>query len=75
MDMCDPPDIDMVAQAILQRAESCRQQLLHAGATVQHTSVQCFRNAPLDEETTSMFACRVAHSTFVGAEYGSIPRQ
>jgi hypothetical protein len=37
MDMCNPPDLDMVAQAVLLWAGSCRQQLLHAGATVQNT--------------------------------------
>jgi hypothetical protein len=51
MDMCNPPDPDMVAQAVLQWAGSCRQQLLHAGATVQNTSVQCFRFAPLGGES------------------------
>jgi hypothetical protein len=40
MDMCIPPDSDMVAQAVLQWAGSCRQQLLHAGATVHNTHVQ-----------------------------------
>jgi hypothetical protein len=35
--MCNPPDLDMVAQAVLLWAGSCRQQLLHAGATVQNT--------------------------------------
>jgi hypothetical protein len=39
MDMCNPPDLDMVAQAVLLWAGSCRQQLLHAGATVQNTYV------------------------------------
>jgi hypothetical protein len=42
--------LDMVAQAVLLWAGSCRQQLLHAGATVQNTYVQCFRTAPLGEE-------------------------
>jgi hypothetical protein len=51
MDMCNPPDLDMVAQAVLHWAGSCRQQLLHAGATVQNTYVQCFRTAPLGEES------------------------
>jgi hypothetical protein len=51
VDMCNPPDLDMVAQAVLLWAGSCRQQLLHAGATVQNTSVQCFRTAPLGEES------------------------
>jgi hypothetical protein len=51
MDMCNPPDLDMVAQAVLLWAGSCRQQLLHAGATVQNTYVQCFRTAPLGEES------------------------
>jgi hypothetical protein len=32
-------------------AGNCRQQLLHAGATVQNTYVQCFRTAPLGEES------------------------
>jgi hypothetical protein len=41
----------MVAQAVLLWAGSCRQQLLHAGATVQNTYVQCFRTAPLGEES------------------------
>jgi hypothetical protein len=49
--MCNPPDLDMVAQAVLVWAGSCRQQLLHAGATVQNTYVQCFRTAPLGEES------------------------
>jgi hypothetical protein len=49
--MCNPPDLDMIAQAVLLWAGSCRQQLLHAGATVQNTYVQCFRNAPLGEES------------------------
>jgi hypothetical protein len=50
MDMCNPPDLDMVAQAVLHWAGSCRQQL-HAGATVQNTYVQCFRTALLGEES------------------------
>jgi hypothetical protein len=41
----------MGTQAILQWVGSCRQQLLHAGATVQHTYVQCFRTAPLGDES------------------------
>jgi hypothetical protein len=49
--MCNPPDLDMVAQAVLLWAGRCRQQLLHAGATVQNTSVQCFRTALLGEES------------------------
>jgi hypothetical protein len=49
--MCNPPDLDMVAQAVLLWAGSCRQQLLYAGATVQNTYVQCFRTAPLGEES------------------------
>jgi hypothetical protein len=49
--MCNPPDLDMVAQAVLLWAGSCRQQLLHAGATVQSTYVQCFRTGPLGEES------------------------
>jgi hypothetical protein len=51
MDMCNPPDLDRVAQAVLLWAESCRQQLLHVGATVQNTYVQCFRTAPLGDES------------------------
>jgi hypothetical protein len=51
MDMCSPPDLDMVAQAVLLWAGSCRQQLLHAGTTVQSTSVQCFCTTPLSEES------------------------
>jgi hypothetical protein len=51
IDMCNPPDLDMVDQAVLLWAGSCRQQLLHAGATVQNTYVQCFRTAPLGEES------------------------
>jgi hypothetical protein len=41
--MCNPPALDMVAQAVLLWAGSCRQQLLHAGATVQNTCkhLQC----------------------------------
>jgi hypothetical protein len=50
-DMCTPPDLDMVAQAVLLWAGSCRQELLHAGATVQNTYVQCFCTAPLGEES------------------------
>jgi hypothetical protein len=50
----NPPDLDMVAQAVLHWAGGCRQQLLHAGATattfVQNTSVHCFRTALLGEE-------------------------
>jgi hypothetical protein len=46
MDTCNPPD--MVAQVVLHWAGSCRQQLLHAGAIVQNTYVQCLRTAPLD---------------------------
>jgi hypothetical protein len=49
--MCNPPDLDMVAQAVLLWAGSCRQQLLHAGATVQNTYVQCVHTAPLGEES------------------------
>jgi hypothetical protein len=49
--MCNPPDLDVVAQAVLLWAGSCRQQLLHAGTTVQNTYVQCFRTAPLGEES------------------------
>jgi hypothetical protein len=49
--MCNPPDLDMVAQAVLLWAGSCRQQLLHAGATVLNTYVQCFCTAPLGEES------------------------
>jgi hypothetical protein len=49
MDMCNPPD--MVAQAVLLWAGSYRQQLLHVGATVQNIYVQCFRTAPLGEES------------------------
>jgi hypothetical protein len=45
MDIYSPPDLDMVAQAVLHWAGSCRQQLLHVGATVQNTFVQCFRAA------------------------------
>jgi hypothetical protein len=37
MYMCNSPDLDMVAQAVLHWAGSCRQQLLHAGATEQTT--------------------------------------
>jgi hypothetical protein len=49
--MCNPPVLDMVAQAVLHWAGSCRQQLLYAGATVQNPYVQCFRTAPLGEES------------------------
>jgi hypothetical protein len=49
--MGNPPDLDMVAQAVLLWAGSCRQQLLHAGAILQNTCVQCFRTAPLGEES------------------------
>jgi hypothetical protein len=51
MDICNPPDVDMVAQAVLHWAGSCRQQFLHAGATVQNTSMHCFRTTPLGEES------------------------
>jgi hypothetical protein len=51
MDKCSPPDLDMVAQAVLHWSGSCRQQLLRAGATVQINYVQCFRTAPLGEES------------------------
>jgi hypothetical protein len=52
-EMCNPPNLDMVAQAVLLWAGSCWQQLQHAGATlsVQNTYVQCFRTAPLGEES------------------------
>jgi hypothetical protein len=40
MDMCNPPDLDIVVHAHLQWDESCRQQLLRAGATVQTSSLQ-----------------------------------
>jgi hypothetical protein len=49
--MCNPPNLDMVDQAVLLWAGICRQQLLHAGATVQNTYMQCFRTAPLGEES------------------------
>jgi hypothetical protein len=57
MDMCNPPDLDMVAQAVLHWAGSCKQQLLHAGATVQNTYVQCFRIALLGEESRPHHVC------------------
>jgi hypothetical protein len=47
--MVAPPNSDMVAQAVLQWAGSCRKLLLHASATVQNTNMQCFRSAPLGE--------------------------
>jgi hypothetical protein len=66
MDMYNPPDLDMVAQTVLVRAGSCRQQHLHAGATVQNTYVQCFRTAPLGEESRLhpylRAALRIPHS-------------
>jgi hypothetical protein len=66
MDMRKPPDLDLVAQAVLNWAKSCREQLLHAGATVQNTYVQCFRTAPLGEEARPHpFFCaglRIPHS-------------
>jgi hypothetical protein len=37
LDMCNPPDLDMMAQAVLLWAGSCKQQLLDAGAAVQNT--------------------------------------
>jgi hypothetical protein len=37
VEMCNPPNMDIVAQAVLYWAGSCRQQLLYAGATVQNT--------------------------------------
>jgi hypothetical protein len=49
--MCNPPDLDMVAQAVLHWAGSSMQQLLHAGATGQIVYVQCFPTAPLGEES------------------------
>jgi hypothetical protein len=51
METCNTPDQDMVAQAVPQWAGSCRQQLLHAGVTLQNTYVQCFCSAPLGEES------------------------
>jgi hypothetical protein len=51
LDICNPPDLDMVAHAVLHWAGSCRQQFLHAGATVKNTYVRCFRTAPLGEES------------------------
>jgi hypothetical protein len=53
MDMCNPPNLDMVAQAVQHWAESYMQKLLHADAAVQNTPVQCFRTAPLGEESRS----------------------
>jgi hypothetical protein len=50
-----PPDLDMVAQAVLHWAGSCRQQLLHAGATVQNASTQRFRM--LDHIHICMLGC------------------
>jgi hypothetical protein len=41
----------MVTHAFLHWAGSCRQQLLHAGATVQNTCVHCLHTAPLGEES------------------------
>jgi hypothetical protein len=68
--MCNPPDLDMVAQAVLLWAGSCRQQLLHAGATVQNTYVQCFRTAPLGEESRPhpylRAGLRIPHSLVLG---------
>jgi hypothetical protein len=74
MDICTLPDLDMVAQAVLHWTGSRRQHILHAGATVQNTFVRCFRTAPRCD-ITSIFACWVAHSTFVCAEHGSVPPQ
>jgi hypothetical protein len=51
MDICNPPDLDMAAHAVLHWAGSCWQQLLNAGATVQNTYVQGFRTTPLGEES------------------------
>jgi hypothetical protein len=51
MEMYSLPDLDMVAQAILHWAGSCRQQLLHAVAAMQNTYMQCFCTAPLGEES------------------------
>jgi hypothetical protein len=46
-----PLDLDMVAQALLHWAGSCRQQPLHACATVHSTYMQRFRTAPLGKES------------------------
>jgi hypothetical protein len=66
MDVCNPPDLDMVAQAVPQWVGSCRQQLLHVGATVQNTYVQCFHTAPLGGESPPhpylRAGLRIAHS-------------
>jgi hypothetical protein len=56
-DICNPPDLDMVAYTALIWAGSCRQQLLHAGATVQYTYVQCFRSAPLSVSLDHIHIC------------------
>jgi hypothetical protein len=51
MDISNQPELGMVNQAVLHWAGSCRQQLLHAGATVQNTYVQCFCTTPLSEKS------------------------
>jgi hypothetical protein len=55
-----------VAQVVLHWAGSCRQQLLHAGTAVQSTYVQCFRTAPLGEESRPhpylRVGLRISHS-------------
>jgi hypothetical protein len=55
MDMSNPPDMDMVTQAVLLWAGSCRQQLLQAGATVQN--VQCFCTVSLGECLDHIHIC------------------
>jgi hypothetical protein len=56
----------MVDHAVLHWDGSCRQQLHHAGATVQNTYVQCFRTVPLGEESRPnpylRAGLRIAHS-------------
>jgi hypothetical protein len=40
-----------IRHGVLHWVGSCRQQLFHGGATVQNTYVQCFRKAPLGEDS------------------------
>jgi hypothetical protein len=49
--MCNSPEFHFMAQAVLHWAGNCRQQLLHAGATVQNTYAQYFGTALLGGES------------------------
>jgi hypothetical protein len=69
MDMCNPPDLNMVAQAVLHwagvAAPTCN-SAKHSCVVLSHHA------AGRQVSATSIFACWVAHSTFVGAEHGSV---